>query len=468
MKKIRSKVCFYMLLHISIILLLIWLLQVTFLQPLYEHYKAQDVKKIQQQMVNNFNYKDVDEAYRSIWEIAQENEMYVAIYNSECEPVMTPFLFNEMGIHETRFIGPLLNNYQTFLNRAVDEMQRKSSGDYVYYSKKGDPFILVVSEISAKDGTYYILSRAPLEPVKATGDIIKRNYLMILIIGFFISILFAFLLSEHISKPIHALSKGAKAVAGGNFNYIVPEEKNDSEVSVLIRDFNQMTKELSKVDRIRKDLIANVSHELRTPLTLIKGYAETIRDLTGDNAEKREKQLDVIVDETDRLSLLIGDMLDLSRLQAEAVTFTKQQFNLSDTLERICKRYEYFKEKGYTFKTEIEPEVYVTADEGRIEQVLLNLIDNAINHSGDQAEITIKLLDRQEPEVQIVNTGEQISEEDIKYIWDRFYHIDKSGKRRVTGTGIGLSIVKEILEIHKFPYGVLSNEQETTFWFKCK
>lgn len=457
-----------MLLHISIILVLIWLLQVTFLQPLYEYYKAQDVKRIQQQMVRNFNYKDVDEAYRSIWEIAQENEMYVAIYNENREPVMTPFMFTDISISDARFIGPLLNNYQTFLNRAVDEMQRKDSGNYVYYGKKGDPFIVVVSEISAKDGTYYILSRAPLEPVKATGDIIKRNYLMILIFGFFISILFAFLLSEHISKPIHALSKGAKAVAGGDLNYVVPEDENDSEVSVLIRDFNQMTKELSKVDKIRKDVIANVSHELRTPLTLIKGYAETIRDLTGDNAEKRERQLDVIVDETDRLSLLIGDMLDLSRLQADAVTFDKQQFNLSDMMQRICKRYDYFKDKGYTIKTEIQPDVYITADEGRIEQVLLNLIDNAINHSGEQAEITIKLIDGAEPEVRVVNTGEQIPEEDIKYIWDRFYHIDKSGKRRVTGTGIGLSIVKEILEIHKFPYGVLSNENTTTFWFRCK
>ncbi len=464
MKRIRSRVCFYMLLHVIIILVLIWLLQVTFLQQLYEHYKAEDVKKIQVEMVDSFTELDTDEAYKAIWEMAQENEMYVSIYNSDREPIMTPFMFNSISKFDARFIGPMLSNYQTFLDRAVEEMNRKDTGDYVYLGEKGEPFIVVVSKISANNGTFYILSRAPLEPVKATTDIIKRNYLMILFIGFFISVLFAFLLAEHISKPIHELSKGAKAVAGGDLNYAVPEEKNNSEVSVLIRDFNQMTKELSKVDKIRKDLIANVSHELKTPLTLIKGYAETIKDLTGDNPEKREAQLDIIVDEADRLTLLISDMLDLSKLQAEAVSFNKEKFDLSDTLKKICERYEIFEDKGYSINTDIESLVFITADAGKIEQVLLNLMDNAINHSDECAEISVKLAGGQTPRLEISNKGEAIPEEDIKYIWERFYHVDKSGKRRVTGTGIGLSIVREILEIHGFKYGVLSNEEKTTFW----
>lgn len=464
MKKIRSRICLYMLLHVIIILVVIWLLQVTFLQPLYEHYKAEDVKKIQAQMVNSFREYDADEAYRTIWEMAQENEMYVSIHNSALEPVMTPFMFNSISKFDARFIGPMLNNYQIFLERAVEEMERKDTGDYVYLGEKGEPFIVVVSKIDASNGTFYILSRAPLEPVKATADIIKRNYLMILFIGFFISVLFAFLLSEHISKPIHELSKGAKAVAGGDLTYSVPEENSNSEVSVLIKDFNQMTKELSKVDKIRKDLIANVSHELKTPLTLIKGYAETIKDLTGDNPEKREAQLDVIVDEADRLTFLINDMLDLSKLQAEAVSFNKEEFDLSDVVAKICGRYEYFKDKGYEITVDIEPDVFITADAVKIEQVLVNLMDNAINHSGENPEICVKLSGGPMPRLEISNTGEVISDEDIKYIWDRFYHIDKSGKRRKTGTGIGLSIVREILEIHKFRYGVMSNEEKTTFW----
>ena len=469
MKKIRSKLWGYMLLLVLVILIVVWLLQVTFLQEFYEHYKAEDVKKIQAEMVNQFNQKDVKTAYKSILEIAHQNEMYVSIYNSDKVAVMTPFMYSNLSLNDIRFFAPMLENYQTILNKAIHHMEREKSNDYVYYGNEDEregSFVVVVSTIRATDGKYYILSRTPLAPVKATTDIIKRNYMMVLIIGFIFSAFMAFLVAEYISRPIHALSKGAKAVAGGDLNYRVPENAgDDTEVGVLIRDFNNMTKEISKVDQLRRDLVANVSHELRTPLTMIKGYAETIRDITGENKEKREQQLDIIVDETDRLTELIGAVLDLSQLQAGKTNFKTELINFSDTVEKVSRQYEYFKDKGYLITTEIDDNVMVTGDEERLEQVLYNLIDNAINHSGDEKKIHIKLRGGAEPRVDIINSGEPISGDDIKYIWERFYHTDKSGKRRVTGTGIGLSIVREILEIHGFRYGVVSDDKGTDFWF---
>ena len=460
-----------MLLLVLSILVVVWLLQVTFLQQFYEHYKATDVKRIQAEMVQQFNKSDdVKTAYASILDMAQENEMYVAIYNSSCQAVMTPFMFANLDVHDYRMISPMLRNYQAILEKAVGEITRTRSGNYVYYgeeeNRNEDSYVVVVSKIRAMDGEYYIFSRAPLAPVKATTDIVKRNYMMVLVIGFLFSTLMAFILAEYVSRPIHALSKGAKAVAGGELDYEIPEATgDDTEIGVLIQDFNHMTRELSKVDQLKKDLIANVSHELRTPLTMIKGYAETMRDLTGDNPEKRERQLGIIIDETDRLTQLISAILDLSQLQAGKVALKHEPIDFSETVERVFRGYEYFLDKGYNITADIVENVMITGDSDRLEQVLHNLIDNAINHSGDEKKVHISLTGGTEPKFSVKNSGEPIDEEEIKYIWERFYHTDKDGKRRTTGTGIGLSIVREILEIHGFSYGVTSNEEGTEFWF---
>lgn len=474
MKKIRSKIWMYMLLLVLLILVVVWLLQVTFLQQFYEHYKATDVKRIQSSMVEQLNRaEDVEGAYRSIIDMAQENEMYVAIYNDNCQPVMTPFMFADLSIHNIRLISPMLKDYQDIVEKAVYEIKKTKSGNYVYYEKenaKGEEYVDVVSKIIANNGDYYIFSRAPLAPVKATTDIVKRNYMMVLIIGFLISTLMAFFLAEYVSRPIHALSKGAKAVASGKLDYEIPETTgDDTEIGVLIKDFNHMTKELSKVDQLKKDLIANVSHELRTPLTMIKGYAETIRDITGDKKEKREQQLDIIVDETDRLTELISAILDLSQLQAGKVALKQETINFSETVRKVFRGYEYFEDKGYEITCHIDENVMITGDNERLEQVLHNLIDNAINHSDEEKTVHVELSGGTNPVFSVKNSGEPIDEQEIKYIWERFYHTDKNGKRRTTGTGIGLSIVREILEIHGFSYGVTSNEEGTTFWFSpCK
>ena len=247
----------------------------------------------------------------------------------------------------------------------------------------------------------------------------------------------------------------------GNFDVKVGY-KSEDEMGQLVDDFNNMTAELSKVDSIRKDLIANVSHELRTPLTMIKGYAETLRDLTINNPEKREKQLNIIVDESDRLSDLITNMLDLSKLQAGKTVLERADFDMSYMLNKLLKRYDIFKDKGYEFNISIADGVTVNGDYGRIEQVICNLIDNAVNHSVDSKKIDIDF--GMNGIFRVRNFGDVIEPEDIKHIWDRYYKIDKTGNRRVTGTGIGLSIVKEILNLHGFKYGVTSDEQNGTIF----
>ncbi|MBQ2967709.1 MAG: HAMP domain-containing protein [Clostridia bacterium] len=465
MQKIRNKIFFYTLLLVIAILLIMYLVQVPFLEALYQHNKAKDVRDIQVEMVQKFNEMDIESAYSAIWEIAKENELYVAIFDENRREVMSPFHFMQWDEHNFRFNPSMMENYHKILHQAVNSIELTGRGTYVHYSEDGKELVMV-SRIRASDGIFYILTRSPLVPVKATTDILKQNFLWVLLISFAFACIVAFVLAQHISRPVHDLSKGAKAVAAGDLTYRVPERRGKSEIAQLIRDFNRMTEELSKVDSLRKDLVANVSHELRTPLTMIKGYAETVRDLTGDNPEKRNKQLDIIVEESDRLTELISDLLDLSRMQNGHVEFKTEQIDFSRTVRTIAERYECFKDQGYRIDVSVADNVFITGDENRLEQVVYNLMDNAINHSGEAQHVAVILTGGEKPRFSVINSGAPISEEDIQYIWDRFYHADQSGKRRVTGTGIGLSLVREILVHHDFLYGVNSAPGRTEFWFE--
>jgi len=233
-----------------------------------------------------------------------------------------------------------------------------------------------------------------------------------------------------------------------------------------------MGQQLSKIEQLRKDLIANVSHELRTPLSLIRGYAETIRDVTGNVPDKREKQLGIIIEETERLGKIVDDILNLSQLQTGYLSLNKSRFPIMKTLAAVVKRYDVLSQKtGVQIVLQGSSDGLVEADEARIEQVLYNLINNGFNHTPRGGTITVNAIDGLKAvRVEVSDTGSGIPEEDLPHIWDRYYKAEKaSGKRRAAGTGLGLAIVKSVLEAHQAAYGVESKrEVGTTFWFELK
>jgi signal transduction histidine kinase len=225
----------------------------------------------------------------------------------------------------------------------------------------------------------------------------------------------------------------------------------------------------SLADQLRKDIVANVSHEIRTPISLIKGYAETIKDVSGDNAEKREKQLGIIIEESDRLSNIVEDILNLSQIQAGYANLVIGPINMESLLQRLIKRFEILSETtGVGIMWERTGNIPLEGDEARIEQVMYNLVNNAFNHSPRGSFISINISDKGDScRVEVADNGEGIAEDDLKYIWERFYKADKSGNRKKTGSGLGLSIVKGILEAHQAPFGVRSSLGEgTVFWFE--
>jgi signal transduction histidine kinase len=223
------------------------------------------------------------------------------------------------------------------------------------------------------------------------------------------------------------------------------------------------------VDKQQRDLIANVSHDLRTPLTMIKAYAEMIRDLSGNNPAKREEHLNIIIEETDRLSLLVNDMLDLSKLENGGISLSLVKFDIMTRLTEIIERYKGLSDKmGYHITFTPDTEAFVECDIVKIEQVIYNLINNAVNYTGDDKNVYIKQINEDGwVKITVTDTGQGISEEDLKLIFDKYYRAKM--RREVIGTGLGLSIVKAVLNKHKFPYGVQSKLGEgTTFWFKIK
>ena len=218
---------------------------------------------------------------------------------------------------------------------------------------------------------------------------------------------------------------------------------------------------------MQRDLIANASHDLRTPLTMLKAYAEMIRDLSGDNPVKRAEHLQVIIEETDRLTALVNDILDLSKLENGKMKLERTQFDMEQRLRDIVERYRGLSNvSGYTFTLETDGEAPVNCDAGKIEQVICNLINNAMNYSGEDKQIFIT--QKHTPEglrISVRDTGQGMDQETLSRIFDKYYR-SENYKREVVGTGLGLSIVKAILRMHDYAFGVDSTVGVgSTFWF---
>ena len=260
----------------------------------------------------------------------------------------------------------------------------------------------------------------------------------------------------------------AKEIAKGNYN-ITFENNEIEEINELSKTLNYACSELIKTEDLRRELLANVSHDLKTPLTMIKAYAELIRDVTHKDEEKMNKNLNVIIEETDRLNLLVNDILELSKIQSNVAPLNIEEFDLNELIKSILKRYDiYIEKENYNIEYKEKENLLIKADKKRIEQVIYNLINNAINYTGDDKKVFVQIKnEKKHIRVEIKDTGKGIEKKELEYIWDKYYKIDKTHQRVQVGTGIGLSIVKNILISHNFNYGVESKiNKGTTFYFE--
>ena len=313
----------------------------------------------------------------------------------------------------------------------------------------------------------YLLLNSALVPVGSTVSIIKRQLMLIsalLIVAAFIISLF---LARRIARPIDRITKSAENLAKGDFNTTF-DGRGYLEAKKLADTLTYAEKELSRVDTMQRDLIANVSHDLRTPLTMLKAYAEMIRDLSGDNPVKRNEHLEIIINETDRLSAMVNDILDLSKLESGRQKLEPTSFGIRGKLSEIIDRFKGVSERmGYNIHFTPDEERTVCCDVVKIEQVIYNLINNAINYTGDDKQVYVRQINQTDGVlIEVEDTGDGIEEEKIKLIFDKYYR-SENHKREVVGTGLGLSIVKAVLKLHGYDYGVRSTlGKGSVFWFK--
>lgn len=446
---LKRKIWQYLIIFSLVIILFLWLFQVIFINKYYEYTKTKDIKHIANKLLTAYNSENI---YNTLDEISYQENLCIEITSSNST------LYRSSTTSNCLFSKGVLK--ESFINSGSKEET---------YNLQNPQFAnkTILEAIKLDDNLYAFLSTS-LEPLDSTAKILKEQLLIISILILSLSLLIGYFISKRLSKPIVDISQKANLIAKGKIKKEFTSDSDILEIEDLNNSLNEMMVELGKTEELEKDLLANVSHDLKTPLTMIKAYAEMVRDLTYKNKEKREANLNTIIDETDRLNNLVNDILSLSIMESKMLVLNKEEFNLTALIKTIIKRYEIFTTTlEYKFILDAKLEVIVNADRKKIEQVVYNLINNAINYTGDDKTVYIRIYEKNGTMIEITDTGKGIDDKEKDLIWDKYYRSKKNHKRNTVGTGLGLAIVKQILELHQFEYGVSSTKNKgTTFYFK--
>ena len=434
------------------ILSFLWLFQVLFLNKFYEFSKIKQldntINLIKESYNNNSLYSNVDN-------YAEDNGICIQIFTDK-KIIYDSQIFNKGCMPKN------VDYRDVFIKSSLDKET------YKLINPRFNNEVLLKA-IKLNSNTYAFLSSS-LQPLDGAVEIIKKELVIVSIMVLLFSFLIGYFISKKLSKPIEKINKTAKIMAQGDYeNAYFFIDENILELNELVTTLNQTNDELTKIDELQKEILANVSHDLKTPLTMIKAYAEMVRDLTYKDDIKREDNLNVIIEETDRLNLLVNDIIELTKINNDLQNLNITEFDLVELINSIINRFSIM-DANFVFKNKLP--IIVKADKIRIEQVIYNLIINAINYTGKDKKVIINLKENDKyVHVEIKDTGKGIDEEDLKLIWKRYYKVDKKYRREKKGSGIGLSIVENILKKHKFNYGVNSIKNKgTTFYFdidKC-
>ena len=318
------------------------------------------------------------------------------------------------------------------------------------------------------DGGSYLIASYSLSVLNGSMRILLAYFIIVGVIVLLLTVLVAYSVAQKLTGGLKNLSSTAVRFSKGDFDVTFANAEY-REMADLSDALNSMRDEVKKSGDFQREFLANVSHDLKTPLTMIKAYASMIREISGDNAEKRDKHLQVIIDEADRLTGLVNDVLDVSKISSNINELNFKVFNLTEFLYGIINKFDYLQEtQGYSFMTDVDPNLYTRADSEKTGQVIYNLLGNAINYTGEDKMVYISLKSNPVSDrirLTIKDTGKGISKEDLPDIWDRYYRIKENHMRPVRGTGLGLNIVKIILQNHSFDFGVESDlGKGSSFW----
>lgn len=455
------------------ILIVLGLLQFSLIRPYYRDNKIEAIEEVASAIQTSIieNEAGSESAVSGAFQLAVNNNVCVLVFNEfgsivyQADGLGASCLFSqEVQLGEER----LVPNRSGSQMKTLLENQGGLVSEFIINTKSNQEMLLYGRKVEANLGNFYLYVNSPLEPIGSLIIFLQEQYLTYAVIILFASIVISLFISYRLSGPFVKMKSAADKLALAKYDEVKFEGSYFSEVDELAKTLNDATTQLSKVDELRKDLIANMSHDIKTPLTMIKAYAEMIRDISGSIQEKREEHLDVIVKEVDYMDHLVNDMQELSRMQSDNYQLNRENFDIVEKVTDVIAAFKILTEdSNIQIVLDSEPSIIAYGDSHKIGQVIYNFVSNAVKHSEENKEIRIRITKKEEiVHFEIQDYAGGIPADQLPYIWDRYYRIDKTFRRSTLGTGLGLAIVRAILDNHQAKYGVDSVEGSgSLFWF---
>ncbi len=475
---IRGRILIQLAWLLAFILSLIWFCQIAMLMGFYQNYRTGQVRSAGNTILRNIDHEDL-EALAD--QISAENELCMLMLDGEGNTILSIDHVRFCVLHRmngeelakltaqapedgselirTMPVAPFRNeNYHAehFEGRVPDSGSRTGRS------------LLYIRRVTFQDGSAgTLIINAQITPTSTILSMLRRQYLYIVILVQLATAVIGYLMANSISRPIIETNEAAKALSRGEYER--PAHSGGyREIAELNDTLMKTADDLKQVETLERELIANISHDLRTPLTMIQGYAETMRDLPD---EMTPENMQVIIEEAQRLSSLVSEVMEFSRMRTGKLQLNWDTFDLTETVSMICARVSAMTGKdGYQVICRADQPHLVRGDSARIEQVVYNLLGNALTYTGDDKRVVLTEEARDgRIRIAVSDSGKGIDPAELPYIWDRYYRTRESHKRAVIGSGLGLNICRGILESHHAPYGVESDPgQGTTFWFELE
>lgn len=486
--RIRFKYMMILAGTVAAVILASWIAINIGLEPYYMQRKQETLEKAQKKIAESLENEDgtvTDEMKHYLWKVKENFNVDIIYWDSSQN-----LLYSTSGNNLVRG-GNDLFAYVLGKNQSVKKIKETSQYQInKTYDSTLDAYYMEMFASYSNGG--FSLLRVPLQSISETVLLINQFHIYVTVAVAAAGLIAAWFMMRNMTKPILELSSLAERMAGLDFTARY-EGKDKGEIGLLGDSMNHMSEQLertiqdlktanlelkrdieqkTKTDEMRREFLSNVSHELKTPIALIQGYAEGLKEGINDDPESMAWYCDVIMDESAKMNTMVKKLLTLNQIESGGEQISMEHFDLIEMIEGVLNSYRIMVEQKQA-KVELKsPEqVYIWADEYMAEEVVRNYIGNALNHIEGEKRIWISVKkENSKAHLEVRNTGTPIPEEDLGRIWDKFYKVDKARTREYGGSGIGLSIVRAVMEAHNCAYGVRNETDGVTFFceFDCK
>jgi len=481
-KSIKKQLAAVFICLIALIMGLIFIANNNFLEHYYTSRKTIEMQEMYQLIDKSLREGTIEDrdVQNSIWRKIQRNNIFVMVMNEKHEIVLET-MQEQYGSMYLQLMGYIFGK-----NKGKPVVTEEKYN--IYKAERPDNSGGYLEMYGIISDNYLFLMQSPLASIQDSARIANRFLIYVGCLAVVVGALFVWFFSRRITNPILELAELSQRMANLDFDARYTSGGSD-EIGILGENFNLMSKRLEetiselksannqlqkdieqkeKIENMRNEFLGNVSHELKTPIALIQGYAEGLKEGVSDDPESREFYCDVIMDEADKMNKMVRNLLVLNQLEFGSEELDVQRFDVVRLIRGVLASCEILLQQAeVTVEFIADEEVCVWADEFKTEQVIRNYLTNAIHHAEFEKRIEIRVIPKGDTvRVTVFNSGKPIPEEDLKKLWDKFYKVDKAHTREYGGNGIGLSIVKAIMESFHQEYGVKNYDNGVEFWFE--